>query len=62
MIQKGAKGEVPESRGLRTGAASGIGRVDAGSLARAGAGMRVLDPNGEAAEKVAANIGGWTAQ
>ncbi len=43
---------------LVTGAASGIGRACAGRLARAGARVTVLDLNGEAAEKVAGEIGG----
>ncbi|MDQ4129267.1 MAG: 3-hydroxybutyrate dehydrogenase [Actinomycetota bacterium] len=43
---------------LVTGAASGIGRACAGRLARAGAAVTVLDLGGEAAKKVAGEIGG----
>ena len=43
---------------LVTGAASGIGRACAERLARAGAAVTVLDLNGDAARKVAKEIGG----
>lgn len=43
---------------LVTGAASGIGRACAERLARAGAAVTVLDLNGDAARKVAEEIGG----
>src|SRR5919107_2776045 len=47
---------------LVTGAASGIGRACAGSLARAGASVTVLDVDGDAAKKVAEGIGGEALQ
>ena len=47
---------------LVTGAASGIGRACAGRLARAGASVAVLDLDGEAARKVAEDIGGEAVQ
>ena len=43
---------------LVTGAASGIGRACAERLARAGARVTLLDLNGEAADRVAGEIGG----
>ena len=43
---------------LVTGAASGIGRACAERLSRAGAAVTVLDLNGDAARKVAEEIGG----
>jgi 3-hydroxybutyrate dehydrogenase len=43
---------------LVTGAASGIGRACAERLSRAGAAVTVLDLNGDAAKKVADDIGG----
>lgn len=47
---------------LVTGAASGIGRACAERLARAGAAVTVLDLNGDAAKKVADEIGGEVMQ
>ncbi len=47
---------------LVTGAASGIGRACAERLARAGAAVTVLDLNGDAARKVAEEIGGEAMQ
>ena len=47
---------------LVTGAASGIGRACAERLARAGAAVTVLDLNGDAARKVADEIGGEAMQ
>src|SRR5829696_10070678 len=47
---------------LVTGAASGIGRACAERLARAGATVTVLDLNGDAARKVADEIGGEAMQ
>src|SRR5215212_10861476 len=47
---------------LITGAASGIGRACAERLARAGATVIVLDLNGDAARKVADEIGGEAMQ
>jgi 3-hydroxybutyrate dehydrogenase len=47
---------------LVTGAASGIGRACAGRLARAGAAVTVLDLDGEAAKKVAGEVGGEAVQ
>ena len=47
---------------LVTGAASGIGRVCAGRLAHAGASVTVLDLEGDAAKKVAGEIGGEALQ
>src|ERR671915_2099230 len=47
---------------LVTGAASGIGRACAERLARAGAAVTVLDLNGDAARKVADDIGGEAMQ
>jgi 3-hydroxybutyrate dehydrogenase len=47
---------------LVTGAASGIGRACAERLARAGAAVTVLDLDGDAAKKVAAEIGGEALQ
>jgi 3-hydroxybutyrate dehydrogenase len=47
---------------LVTGAASGIGRACAGRLARAGAAVTVLDLDGDAAKKVAGEIGGEAVQ
>jgi 3-hydroxybutyrate dehydrogenase len=43
---------------LVTGAASGIGRACAGRLAQAGASVTVLDLDGDAARRVAGEIGG----
>jgi hypothetical protein len=42
--------------------AQGAGTDPGQDTSGPGVGMRVLDLNGQAAEKVAANIGGWTAQ
>jgi 3-hydroxybutyrate dehydrogenase len=47
---------------LVTGAASGIGRACAERLARAGAAVTVLDLDGDAASRVAAEIGGEALQ
>ncbi len=47
---------------LVTGAASGIGRACAERLARAGAAVTVLDLDGDAAKKVATEIGGEALQ
>ncbi len=47
---------------LVTGAASGIGRACAERLSRAGAAVTVLDLNGDAARKVADEIGGEAMQ
>jgi 3-hydroxybutyrate dehydrogenase len=47
---------------LVTGAASGIGRACAGRLAQAGASVTVLDLDGDAAKKVAGEIGGEAVQ
>jgi 3-hydroxybutyrate dehydrogenase len=47
---------------LVTGAASGIGRACAERLARAGASVTVLDLDGDAARKVAGEIGGEALQ
>ena len=47
---------------LVTGAASGIGRVCAEKLARAGASVTVLDLDGDVAKKVAGEIGGEALQ
>ena len=47
---------------LVTGAASGIGRACAGRLARAGATVTVLDLDGDAAKKVAGEVGGEAVQ
>jgi 3-hydroxybutyrate dehydrogenase len=47
---------------LVTGAASGIGRACAGRLARAGASVTVLDLDGDAAKKVAGEVGGEAVQ
>ena len=47
---------------LVTGGASGIGRACAARLARAGAAVTVLDLDGEAATKVAGEIGGEALQ
>src|SRR5919107_2737115 len=47
---------------LVTGAASGIGRACAKRLTRAGAAVTVLDLNGDAARKVADEIGGEAMQ
>ena len=47
---------------LVTGAASGIGRACAERLARAGAGVTVLDLNGDTARRVAEEIGGEAMQ
>jgi 3-hydroxybutyrate dehydrogenase len=47
---------------LVTGAASGIGRACAGRFARAGASVRVLDLDGDAAKEVAGEIGGEAVQ
>jgi 3-hydroxybutyrate dehydrogenase len=47
---------------LVTGAASGIGRACAGRLARAGAAVSVLDLDGDAAKKVAGEVGGEAMQ
>ncbi|MCA1687908.1 MAG: 3-hydroxybutyrate dehydrogenase [Actinobacteria bacterium] len=47
---------------LVTGAASGIGRACAERLARAGAAVTVLDLDGDAARKVAQDIGGEAMQ
>jgi 3-hydroxybutyrate dehydrogenase len=47
---------------LVTGAASGIGRACAGRLALAGAAVTVLDLDGDAASKVAGEIGGEAVQ
>src|SRR5918912_2790712 len=47
---------------LVTGAASGIGRACAERLARAGAAVTVLDLDGDAARKVAEEIGGEAVQ
>ncbi len=47
---------------LVTGAASGIGRACAERLARAGASVTVLDLDGDAARKVAGDIGGEAQQ
>ena len=47
---------------LVTGAASGIGRACAGRLARAGAAVTVLDLDGEAAKRVAGEVGGEAVQ
>ena len=47
---------------LVTGAASGIGRACAGRLARAGASVTVLDLDGDAARRVAGEIGGEAVQ
>ena len=50
--------DLTDKSALVTGAASGIGKACAERLARAGARVTVLDLNGEAAEKVAGEIGG----
>lgn len=50
--------DLKDKSALVTGAASGIGRACAGRLARAGAAVTVLDLNGDAAKKVAGEIGG----
>jgi 3-hydroxybutyrate dehydrogenase len=47
---------------LVTGAASGIGRACAERLARAGASVTVLDLDGDAARKIAGEIGGGALQ
>jgi 3-hydroxybutyrate dehydrogenase len=47
---------------LVTGAASGIGRACAGRLAQAGASVTVLDLDGDAAKRVAGEIGGDAVQ
>ena len=47
---------------LVTGAASGIGRACAGRMARAGAAVTVLDLDGDAAKKVAGEVGGEAVQ
>src|ERR671917_1197184 len=47
---------------LVTGAASGIGRACAGRLVQAGASVTVLDLDGDAAKKVAGEIGGEAVQ
>ncbi len=47
---------------LVTGAASGIGRACAGRLAQAGASVTVLDLDGDAAGRVAGEIGGEAVQ
>ena len=47
---------------LVTGAASGIGRACAGRLAQAGAAVTVLDLDGEAAKRVAGEVGGEAVQ
>jgi 3-hydroxybutyrate dehydrogenase len=47
---------------LVTGAASGIGRACAERLARAGAAVTVLDLNGDAAKRVAGEVGGEAVQ
>jgi 3-hydroxybutyrate dehydrogenase len=47
---------------LVTGAASGIGRACAERLARAGAAVTVLDLDGDAAKKVAGEVGGEAVQ
>src|SRR5215211_4609896 len=47
---------------LVTGAASGIGRACAGRLTRTGAAVTVLDLDGDAAKKVAGEIGGEALQ
>jgi 3-hydroxybutyrate dehydrogenase len=47
---------------LVTGAASGIGRACAERLARAGASVTVLDLDGDAAQKIAGEIGGGALQ
>lgn len=49
---------LKSKRALVTGAASGFGRGIAETYAREGASVAVLDINGEAAEAVAAGIGG----
>jgi 3-hydroxybutyrate dehydrogenase len=54
--------DLTERSALVTGAASGIGRACAERLARAGASVTVLDLDGEAAKKVAGEIGGEALQ
>src|SRR5690606_26733407 len=55
--------DLSGKRALVTGAASGIGEASARALAAAGARVIVADLNGEAAQRVAAEIGGeaWQA-
>jgi 3-hydroxybutyrate dehydrogenase len=54
--------DLTGSSALVTGAASGIGRACAERLARAGAAVTVLDLDGDAASRVAAEIGGEALQ
>ena len=54
--------ELTGRSALVTGAASGIGRACAERLARAGASVTVLDLDGDAARKIAGEIGGGALQ